>query len=314
MTGLTRPSARPRLVSVPLLIYVGLSGVAVAQLVAIGRPWGVIALLPLALGGIRGLIASSTAFKLTYLGAANFDPIPTTQAAWERVLAGLSPYGVALPPTGNPFPYGPLALPWWATGPAIEVVAAVALLVVLRRTPVTMAVVAGLHFFHYLASAGNNDFSPTLLLVAGLFLLRAHPLPAGALIAASVALKPYTAVWMLSAVTLGGLPVALGMSVATLVLWSPVLIWGVDSLIASLRGSAGGRDFIGAWQPYVSAAFVLGTLAPSWRWSLLAGSAAFAILLFSPVFLHVGYLVPLIAVTGIALEARMGSDDRGGRK
>lgn len=289
-------------ISAPLLIYVVLSGVAVAQLVGIGRPWGALALLPLAVGGIRGIIASSAAFKMVYLGSASFDPIATTQAAWERVLAGLSPYGVGLPPTGNPFPYGPLALPWWAIGPAVEVVASVALLVVLRRTPVTMSVVAGLHFFHYLASAGNNDFSPTLLLIAGLLLVRTRPLAAGALVAASVALKPYTAVWMLSAAALGGLPAVAGMAATTVVLWSPLLFWGFASLMASLRGSAGGRDFIGAWQPYVAGGFVLATIAPSWRWSLLAGSAAFAILLFSPVFLHVGYLVPLVAVTGIALE------------
>lgn len=290
----------------PLLVYVALSGIAVAQLALIGRPWGALALLPLALGGVRGIISSSAAFKLAYLGSASFDPIPTTQAAWERVLDGLSPYGVPLTSSGNPFPYGPLALPWWAPGVAVEIIASIALLIVLRRTPVTMAVVAGLHFFHYLASAGNNDFSPALLLVGGLFLLRERPLVAGGLVAASVALKPYTAVWILSAVTIGGVPVAISFAVATTILWSPVLVWGFDNLAASLRGSAGGRDFIGAWQPYVAGLLVVASAFAPWQWSLLAGSAAFTVMLFSPVFLHVGYLVPLIVVTGIALEWRAG--------
>lgn len=137
----------------PLLVYICLSSVAVAQLIAIGRPWGVAALAPIVIGGSWGIIASSVAFKATYLGTAAFDPIAVTQEAWERVLAGQTPYGVGLPPENNMFPYGPLALPWWAPGIAVELIASIALLVVLRRAPVTMALVAGVPFFHYLAGA-----------------------------------------------------------------------------------------------------------------------------------------------------------------
>ena len=292
-------------------LYACLSGLTVAQLIVIGRPWGAVALFGLVLvvrSPLAAIIVTAIAFRLMYLGATEFDPIPVTQAGFARIVEGLSPYGFAYPesvPSGAHYVYGPLAAVWWLPGPAVELVAAVALFGVLAwaRAYLTLAVIAGLPWLAYLTLAGNNDYSPALFLTGGLLLLRSRPVLGGVLIAISAALKPYTAAWFIPAFAIAGWPALAAIIGASAVLWSPLLLWGFSGFIESMRTGASMRPT--PWPQFVLAAAVGSASAflRSWRPALLAGSAVFVLVLFNLHFIHLSYLVTLMAVTGIALEA-----------
>lgn len=315
---MVHPSRWPRQ-RLAFAVYACLSGLTVAQLIIIGRPWGAVALVGLVLvlrSPILAIIVTAVAFRLMYLGATQFDPIPVTQAGFARIIEGLSPYGHAYAesvPVGAPYVYGPLAAIWWLPGPVVELVAAIALFVLLARVRayLTLAVVAGLPWLAYLTLAGNNDYSPALLLSGGLLLLRSRPVVGGILIALSTALKPYTAAWFLPALAIGGWPTLAAIVGASAVLWSPVLYWGVSGLMESMRAGASMRPT--PW-PQFALAGVIGAASAflrSWRPALLAGSAVFVLVLFNFHFVHLSYLVTLLTVTGVALEVRRPSNVAG---
>lgn len=301
--SLARPAALTR-EKWAFLLYVALSGLTAAQLIAIGRPWGLVGLLPLIFLRPWAVIASAVTFRLSYIGAASFDPIANSQAAFERALGGLSPYGHLYHSVdGNPYPYGPAGLIWWLPGPAIELVAATALLAILMyvRAWFAMAIVAGLPWFHYLTVAGNNDYSPALLLVGGLLLVRSRPVAGGSLIALSAALKPYTAAWFLPAFGLAGSTALITIVAVSAGLWWPVLIWGLGSFVDTARHIAAWRP-IAAWQYPAAAALSLMSIRLPWRWALLAGCAVFMLVMFRTYWFHYAYLIPLVAVGGLAME------------
>ena len=251
-----------------------LAGLAATALTTTGRPWALLFLVP-AVFGAWGIVASGVGLRLAYIGTGFSDPMVVIEAARERVLDGLSPYGVGYAqsvPAGAPFPYGPLAL---LDSIPLELAAAAGLLVLLRHRPWALALMAGFPPFIFLASAGNNDYLPAFLLTAGLLGPRW-------LIGLSVAVKPYTAVFLPLA-GWGGLAVAV-------VGFLPALVWGgLPESLAMVNAMHRPSPLRYLAVPLSLAGF---------RYGLLACCAAFAVLTLTSEWWSLGYLIPLGAALG----------------
>lgn len=175
----------------------------------------------------------------------------------------------------------------------LEIVAGIGILVLLAwyRRPITLAVVAGLPFAISLTSSGNNDMLPTFLLGAGLLTLPRWY--GGVLLGISVAVKPYTVVFLPLALSQGSTAVLMVALATTTLGYVPALWWGGfgDSLAMA---NAMHRPSV---LRYTAAPLALGAL----RWPLLA-CLAFAALTLTSEWWSLGYLVPLIMAAGILLE------------
>lgn len=270
-----------------VLLYLSLAGLSAATLITQGRPWAALALVP-AIFGPWGIVASTALMRLAYIGVGTVGDQPAiTDAARERVLSGLSPYGVTYPQgilPDTPFPYGPLAL---LDSIPLEIVASMALAVLLVRRPLTLAVYAGLPFSLFLASSGNNDYVPTLALAAGLMV---GGWRGAALVGVSAAWKPYTAVFLPAV----GWPSLLAGLAVMGIGYLPAAWWGglpeSVALMERLNGSSVLR-----WLAVPFALFGL-------RFGILAGCAAFVALTMTGPDWSTGYFIPLIVAAGIALE------------
>jgi hypothetical protein len=174
----------------------------------------------------------------------------------------------------------------------IEIAASIGILVLLLNRPVTLAVYAGLPFAISLASSGNNDHLPALLLVAGLVSLPRWW--GGLLMGLSVAVKPYTAVFLPAALGSGSLGALAAACVAALAGWLPALWWGgVGESVAILNAqqqSSGLR--------YLAIPFAIGAL----RFGILASCLAFCFLTLTGGWWSLAYLIPVGVAAGIALE------------
>lgn len=278
---------------VAVAIYIVVATPLAAALILLDRPWAVMALAP-AVFGPWGIVASSALVRLACLSTGFSDQVLVSEAARERALTGASPYGVgyaeSIPP-GSPFPYGPLAL---IDSVPLELVASVALLVLLAwsRRPITLALYAGLPFSIVLASAGNNDYVPALLLAAGLLWLPSRR--GGALIALSAVWKPYTVVFVPVALAAGSVAAFLVAVAILCVGWLPTLWWGgfMESLAMLNAGQAASP-----WR-YLATPASLAAL----RWGTPAACVAFALLTMTSENWSLGYLVPLGVALGIAFE------------
>ena len=278
---------------VAVLVFLLPATLAAASLVTRHGPVAVLALIP-AIFGLWGIVVSGVLLRIGYIGTGFSDPVVVSEAARMRVLSGASPYGVGYPettPPGWPFPYGPLAL---LDSVPLELAASIALLALLawKGRPMTLALYSGLPFSIYLASAGNNDFIPALLLASGLLALpRAW---GGVLIGLSVAWKPYTLVFVPVALANGSLAAFVAAVAVTIGGWLPLLWWGgypeTVAMLNTLQGSSALR-FLAA--PASLAAF---------RWGVPAACVAFVLLTMSSSVWSLGYLIPLGVALGIWLE------------
>lgn len=287
------PLARVDRHRIAQVIYVTLASVAAAALVLHGQPWA--AVVPaLALVGVWGIVASGALLRLGYVGTGFSDQVLVSEAARARFLAGASPYGVgyeASVPPGAPFPYGPLAL---LDSVPLELAASIALLILLAlaRRPITLALYAGFPFAISLASAGNNDFVPTLLLAAGLLAL---PRAWGAiLIGLSAAWKPYTVVFLPVAIANGSITTFIAGALTVAVGWLPAWLWGGYpeslALLNAMQGSS-------PWR-FVAAPIAVSAL----RFGALAACTAFAVLTMTSEIWSLAYFVPLGVALGVTLE------------
>ncbi len=173
------------------------------------------------------------------------DVLPVTVAAIERLLAGASPYGVAYSvsdPPGAPFPFGPVALVWYAiagTRPeVIEMVVAIAIaiLLVIRARPVGAAVYAFSPLIATMAIDGSNDTSVGFLVLVGVIALAWRPAVGGAILGLAAAFKLFAAAWILPAAAAFGWSVLAGSATAFLGAWAPALIaWGIEPIFISFR-------------------------------------------------------------------------------
>jgi hypothetical protein len=274
---------------------------------------------PLAVGAL--ITIASAILRAAYIGIGYSTQVDHARHAAMIALEGRSPYGVLLtsisaPP--EPYVYGPLGLLWWQPGVVVEFAAALAVMMLLVHTRawLTLSVYAGLPFAVYLTPTGVNDYSPGLLIVSALLLMRTRPVLGGGLLAIAGAVKPYAFAWFIPAIGYAGLPAALSIGGLSAVLWSPLLVWwGPRTFLASLalapqvhpiQANALNLPIL-RWLAVPFA--MLGLAARRWHHMVLLGSAAFAAFLFLDRWASLGYWLAVIPAAGIALESRIHSED-----
>jgi hypothetical protein len=240
-----RPVTIALVVAAVLAVQPGLPGAealgalaAIGLVLALGLQWRV---APLA---ITVLLVIGVALRAAVQVHAGSDVMDVTGAAVRQVLSGGNPYGIGYDvsrPPGAPFPYGPLALLWYApvqaAGWQLELVVSciVLTLLALRGRMLGLAIYALGPTLVATASDGSNDTSVGLVLLAAFVVAGRRPVVGAVLLAAAVALKPYAAAWAPAFLVWGGWPVIAAFVGVSLVLWSPVLlVWGPGSFLQSL--------------------------------------------------------------------------------
>lgn len=312
---------------VAIALYAGLASFTAIRYLAEaqGRSVALIALLsiPMALLlrsqprlAAAAMIVGATILRAAHVGLFPTDPLESAHDAFGRILAGQNPYGAQS--DGPTYAYGPLGLLVFQLGIPGEIAAAAGTSIVLawQRAWITLALFSSYPLLLFTASTGANDHTPTFLLSLGLVLLRTHPKSGAAVIACAVAVKPYAAAWILPAVGVGGVPVLAIGAATTAVLWAPLLVWGPALFLESLgvlesgwviarkihASSNWGMDVpVLRWLAVpltVTALFVR-----SWRAACLLGAAAFAAYLGFAPWANLAHFVPIVAVTGLAVES-----------
>jgi len=219
---------------------------------------------------------------------------------------------------GGSYPYGPLGLLTYQAGIPGEVIGTVltSALLAYGRAWMTLAFFNAWPQFIYTAVIGDNDYSVGFVLLLAIVVMRHRPKLGIVLLAASIAIKPYGAAWLLPAFGYVGLSAAAVGVVALAVLWSPVLLaWDVASYLRSvenveqIRVASAARGATGtsvADLPPVRLVAVpvalLGLIVRQWRPMVLLGAAAFSLFLFFSPFATYGYLTALIPILGLAVE------------
>jgi hypothetical protein len=307
--------------AIGLGIFTALLTLTVQRLVLEGRPSALLALLPvpLALWWRRShvtagaLIVSSVVLQLSYIGIDYADQVDLGRAALSRVLDGESPYGEILVNREgglNPFAYGPLAMLTAIPGEPLEMAACAGLLMLVgaTRSWLTLGFLAA--FPPIVASSqGGNDYVPALLLTGGLLALRSHPRMGMVVIAVAAAVKPYAAAWFLPAIGYAGWA-GMWLIGTCVVLWSPVLAWGIGNYIESLRlvylaqpPGTGSHSIPLPWVRILSAPIAIsGLFVHRWEFSVLIGSTAYIAVMFFGEWGTMGYWIAVLPITGIALE------------
>lgn len=280
------------------------AGVCIAVAIVLRRSPLAVALL---------VIAAAVVMRLGFVGIGFADQITVSQSAFERVLAGGSPYGFGyastLPPGGS-FPYGPLGLLWWLPGPPVEFASCIAVLAVLawQRAWWTLAVAAGWLPAVTFTSAGVNDYSPALLILIGVLALRSRPLLGAGVLAVAAALKPYAFAWFLPAIGYGGPAVAAVLLGASALLWAPMFLWwgGLAPFLESVRISDRATTDANAlaivrWLAVPIAA--AGLLMRRWDVAVLTGAVVFAVFLGPTRWFMTNYWIALVPTAGVAIES-----------
>lgn len=287
----------------------------IALLVAIPIVGGVILRTRPLLAGVA-IGAGATLLRLAYTGVGYSTQVDHARNAADRVLSGLSPYGVLLPSATappEPYVYGPLGLLWWQPGVVVEVGAAIGVtaLLIWGRAWITLALYSGLPFSVYLTTTGVNDYSPGLLIAAGWVLLRARrPVLGSAVLAMAAAIKPYAAAWFMPAIGHGGVAVMASLAAVTALLWSPLLWWGPVTFLRSVQLNdtvhpvAANALNVPALRIVALPLALVGLLVRPWSHAILVGSAVFVVVLFLDRWASLGYWLAVIPVTGLALEGR----------
>ena len=299
------------------LMAIGLATVhgRTIALVVIGMVAAIVALRRQALVGAVVIACASLVLRLAYVGIGYSTQVDIARSAAERALNGLSPYGFLLPASTTPpepFVYGPLALIWWQPGVAVEFAAAVGVMALLiwTRSWLTLALYAGLPFAVFLTTTGVNDYSPGFLIASALLLLRTHRLLGAGLLAVAAAIKPYAFSWYLPAIGYAGWTAAAVLLGLTVVLWSPLAVWGPTGFLRSIQLHAQVHpDQANAlnlpllrWIAVPIAA--VGLIVRRWDRMVLLGSLAFVAYLFLDRWASLGYWLAVLPIAGIALEQR----------
>ncbi len=326
--GLERiPSIRPWLLEGGIVLWALLTTpLAIFMALESGRTWVLLALLggPLAfvlrrtpMAAAAALVAGSMVIRLAWVGLAGSDPIVVSQMAAERAFSGLDPYAVTY--LGGSYPYGPLGLLTYQAGIPGEVIGTVltSALLAYGRAWMTLAFFNAWPQFIYTAVIGDNDYSVGFVLLLAIVVMRHRPTLGVVLLAASVAIKPYGAAWLLPAFGYVGLSAAAVGVVALAVLWAPVLLlWGIPSYLHAVEVSEASRPIQARLFPSWTFAdipilrllivpfSVAGLFLRSWRAMALLGSAGFlAFIGFSP-WSHASILAAVVPVIGLALEGQ----------
>ncbi len=326
-----RPVTIALVVAAVLAIQPGLPGAeALGALAAIGLVLVLATRWQVAPLAISVLLVIGVAFRAAVQIHWGSDVLDVTGAAIRQVLAGGNPYGVGYEvsrPPGAPFPYGPLALVWYApvqaTGWQLELFASCVVLTLLaiRGRLLGLAIYALGPTLVATASDGSNDTSVGLLLLGALVVASRRPILGAILLAAAVALKPYAAAWAPAFLVWGGWPVIAAFVGTSLVLWSPVLlVWGIGSVLTSLSmaDAVHATPYWSLAQAYESVThlraprelfnalrIVVGTgvAVVSMRWTrsldgvILAGTAVYVVTLFAGywgTYAYFGAIAPIL--------------------
>ena len=264
-------------------------------------------------GACIGLAANF--LRLAYIGIGYSTQVDHARNAAARAFDGMSPYGVLLSSTSappEPYVYGPLGLLWWQPGPIVELIAAIAVTILLIRTHswLTLAVYSGLPFSVFLTTTGVNDYSPGFLIAGAFLLMRTRPGLGAALLGVAAAVKPYALAWFLPAVGYGGWVVAASLFGMTALLWSPLVVWGPANYLRSLQlndsvhpVSANALN-LPILRLLAIPLSLLGLFSRRWENAVLLGAAVFVVYLFSGQWASLGYWVAVIPAAGIAIERR----------
>ncbi len=327
------PPADARLVVAGLLAALAfVMGISVA-----GGPRWLSALV--AAASLLGLAGLGVALRLVMLDVGNSDVLTVTASAIRAAQLGLNPYGVgyatSLPP-GAPFPYGPLALLWYAPflghPRVVETAVAMALLALLtlRGRPIGLAVYALAWPLLLTASDGSNDTSAGLLLLLALVALPRRPLIGGGLLALATAFKPYAIAWLPPLIAWAPLAGGGGFLAVTLVAWAPVLfVWGLPSYIESFTESQSAHlapffslaSLVSGWlrsavpeAPFDALRLVLGAatavgslvVARSGRAVVLGGLAVYLVALYTGFWSTFAYLAGIAPIVCWNLDQWVG--------
>jgi hypothetical protein len=309
-----------------LLVAIGVFGATSiltidAAIDEMGAWWAVFALLavPAAyllrrrprLAGLA-IIAGAILLRVAVAGVWHADQVAVTQAAAQAALNGYNPYGhgfAAAVPPGAPFPYGPLALLVGLPGQIVEFAASIATMVlfVVTGSWVTLGFYAADSFTAHSAFQGVNDFTPGLLIAVGLLQLRNRPLLGGIVLGIAAAIKPYAFAWFPAVVGFAGVPALVGLIATSTVLWSPLIIWGVDDYIKSVAMARAVHVIPNALNiPELRVLAIPIAIASLWtrKWEFVvaAGSIVFVIVLFFDHWASRGYWLAITPILGIAFE------------
>ena len=193
---------------------------------------------------MAGLVGLGVALRLIRFRGLESDALSVTVTAIHQALAGSSPYAVGPPGSllaGSTFPYGPVSLLWdlpvQFEPRVMELVASFAVLVALAvwRRPLGLAVYAAVPLMVLQTTDGSNDTSAGLLILLALVVAERRPLCGGVLLAIATGCKPYAAAWAVPLIAWGGLMPLVGFAATSVVVWSPLLIWGPRSFLDALQ-------------------------------------------------------------------------------
>lgn len=193
------------------------------------------------------LVICAISLRVAMFGNHVSDVDDVTRAAIGYSMGGGNPYGFGYfesKPMGAPFPYGPIALYWYApfawdpTFLEVAVSIAITLMLAVRAgngRPVGLAIFAVASPIILAAVDGSNDTTAGFFILAALVLAGRWPMLGAAVLALAVAFKPYALAWLPPLVAFAGIPALLAFGVMSLVAWAPVYwLWGIGSYLKSL--------------------------------------------------------------------------------
>lgn len=211
---------------------------------------------PIAPLAVIALVVAGIDLRLAYVVPGGSDVDDVTRAAIERMLAGLSPYGVGYPqsvPPASPFPYGPLALVWYLPFEQprqLDLLISLVILFVLaaRGRPLGLAIYALLVPLLVIASDGSNDMSAGLLLLVALVAAERWPRVGAGFLGLAIAFKPYALAWLPPLVGWAGVSALWPALLMAAVFWVPALIaWGPAAIRDSFAGAEAAQLRVGAY-------------------------------------------------------------------
>jgi hypothetical protein len=228
---------RPELLA-PIAVTVLLIALACAVGIVVGSRSGLAWVVLLAIGLV------GIGLRLMLVGRVDSDVLVVTQAAVGEWLSGGVPYGIGYAvttPPGAPFPYGPVALVWYALASSatqefeLAIGCFVLAVLVLRGRPIGAAAYALMPLVFAATVDGSNDTSAGLFLLVALVGLSISRFGGGILLALAVGFKLFAAAWLLPAVFIGGWSVLGGFALGSAVAWGPALLaWGLRPIVASM--------------------------------------------------------------------------------
>jgi hypothetical protein len=326
------PDPGPRAEFLATTVYLTFGVVSVGLGIVMQRPIAALGLVPVIVapfvpGTVTrtavAIVVGGSIFRIALVGTgAQADQVETTQAALNVVLSGGNPYGAAISGTSTSaaYPYGPLALLAYVPGVWTEVIASIATMALLAREKalVGLAAYAAIPIIVRGTVMGTNDILPGVL-IAGAVLAYRRPAIAGVLIAAAAGIKPYAFAWLPPLLGAGGLTLGVAALAASLVIWSPLVVWGPMAYLRSLSlaqaaqaAASDGRDLRVARVLVVPAALYTFARNRTLEGVALGGTIVFASVMLLGQWLSLTYLLAPLPIVLIALE-RIGRRRLAGR-